>query len=103
MSELVNGGSKSAGEREDRNVNEVNTIGDRRNIFIIDGGADKWPGFFHDTKTITGSRKITAVPIREHGTDKFNYVLRFLFDVPQELGQYLNVWTAVPRPNVYTN
>lgn len=40
---------------------------------------------------------ITAVAVRERGTDKYSKVLRFLFSVPLPLQNKLNVWVAVPK------
>lgn len=103
MSEFGNGGGKSVGERDFRYLNDVNTIGNRINQFLIDSGGVKELGWFHATKRYLYQEKITAVTIRENVSDKFSKVFRSLFDVPQELGNYFNDWTTVPLSNVYTD
>lgn len=75
---------------------------DRKRAFIIDDAQQRGPASFHASKRLKGTTKsVAAVAVREHGTEKFSKVLRFLFQVPESMQRKLETWIAVPRPNVY--
>lgn len=44
-----------------------------------------------------GAKKITAVPVPEHVTEKYSIVLRFMFTISESMHVALNTWVDVPR------
>lgn len=80
----------------------VNFRADRKRAFIIDDDQERGPASFHASKRLRGTTKsISAVAVREHGTDKFCKVLRFLFQVLETLARRIETWIAVSRSNVF--
>lgn len=73
---------------------------DRKRSFVIDDDAECAPEVFLATKMLRGGRSIQGIAVREHGTDKFVKILRFIFVLPEELNKQLNKWVLVPRPCV---
>ena len=43
---------------------------------------------------------MTAIAVREHGTEKFNNVIRFLYSTPPLLSRAIECWIAITRYNL---
>lgn len=82
------------------------SVEDRRRPFVINDCPMLGPAVFSATKALrspgVGQRRITAVAVREHGTEKYSKVLRFMHAVPTPITYQLNQWVAVPKPVVST-
>lgn len=80
-----------------------NTSFDRRRAFIIDDNPGLGPEVFFATKNVASSgsfvelKKMTAVAVREHRTEKFAKILRFMYTVPSSVENALNTWIAIPK------
>lgn len=82
---------------------------DRQSAFIVDDNPQLEPEAFSASKSVTSqnslmeNRKVTAVAIREHGTEKFSKVLRFMYSVPDGVNNHFNRWVAVTKPGLELN
>ena len=78
---------------------------DRRQAFVIDDAPDLGSECFMAFKRAlpqgsrVGLRKMTAIAVREHGTQKFAKLIRFLYTVPTVQQESLNTCVAVPKAN----
>ena len=75
---------------------------DRRHNFIIDDSPELGPESFFARKRVSECgrlviQKVSAIAAREHGTEKYRKVLRFLYTVPEHVQDPLNTWLAVPK------
>lgn len=82
---------------------------DRSRAFVISDEPNLGQEVFVATKTVKSGRntdrnpdkrfKMTAVAIRERGTQHFSRILRFGFSLPSDRQSVLNSWVAVPAPS----
>ena len=56
-----------------------------------------------DGSRAVGNDKMTAIAIREHESDKFAKVIRFLYNVPSLINENLETWIAVPKGCILNN
>lgn len=77
---------------------------DRPKKFVIDDTGNSGPAVFFTKKNVkvNGTRalsrsKVTAIAVRERGSEKFNKILRFLLSVPRSMGEAIDSWVAVPH------
>lgn len=64
----------------------VNIRADRKRAFIIDYDENRGPASFHASKRLMGtSKSVSAVAVREHGSENFGKMLRFLLQVPSSI------------------
>ena len=76
---------------------------DRGRAFIVDDSPDLGPAFFamkrvrQDGSRAVSNDKMTAIAIREHGSDKFAKVIWFFYNVPRLINENLRIWIAVPK------
>ena len=79
---------------------------DRPKNFIVEDGPEAGQAAFFATKTLrgqgSGRSKITAVAIRERGTEKFSKVIRFLYNLPSSFSDSLKNWVAVPQQSAFS-
>lgn len=79
----------------------VHIVEDRGNDFIVKDERSPGQAFFHATNILTGSgdgsRKVTAVAVREHENAKFCKALWFMHALPPSLSRELEKWLAVPK------
>ena len=78
---------------------------DRRRDFVIDDQPEMGSAAFIATKSmkIAGNRagnrvRVTALAIRERGTEKQAKIIRFGYLLPPHLERKVNCWIAVPHP-----
>lgn len=86
---------------------------DRPRSFVINDGPDEGPASWWAVKNLKApgrragvpdsSAKVTAVALREKGSDKFSKVIRFMYCVPSTLSKSLETWIAVPRNSTLSN
>ena len=81
---------------------------DRRRAFIIDDGRYCGPASFFATKYVTPvnscdpastcrKSQITAISVRERGTDKYSKWIRFMYTVPSAIREGFETWIAAPK------
>ena len=84
---------------------------DRRRSFIIEDHATAGPASYTATRNVkplrstfhgSGNRgasraKVSAIVVREHGTQKHRSVHRFLYTVPTTIAKDIETWIAVPK------
>lgn len=79
---------------------------DRRQGSIINDDPMRGPALFSATKALRsqglGQRRITAVAVQEHGTEKLLKVLRPMHFMPAFISYQPNKWVAVPKPGANT-
>lgn len=94
----------SGGATDDVQVQEdLDPDYDRRGAFSIDDEPGLGPEASFATKNLGVSgprieqRKLMAIAVREHRTDKFAKVLRLMYTVLSSTYNTLNTWKAVPK------
>ena len=84
---------------------------DRRRTFIIEDHATAGPASYTATKSMkplhstsdgggnqdASRTKVTAIAVREHGTQKHSSIHRFLYTVPNIIAKDIEAWIAVPK------
>lgn len=82
----------------------ANSRCDRPKKFVVNDGPGGGPVVHTAKKSVKrgGQRsstrtQVTAVAVKERGSEKYSKVLRFLFKVPSDMDAKLNTWIAVPH------
>lgn len=82
---------------------------DRRREFFVGDDPEMSPEVSFASKSVSSiertadTNRITAVAVREHGTEKFAKLLRFMYTVPMALQEKLKKLIAVPKSKVCLN
>ena len=90
---------------------------DRRRAFFIDDGPRAGTACFVAVKNVKPSctaaesgtnrrpkkAKVTAVAIREHGTQKYSKIHRFLYTVTSAMAEEMETWIAVPKTEQFVH
>ena len=103
------GGERDTSDDMIEGVKEVGNVAssralDRRRAFIIDDSPEACPDAYFAVKYLkvswgrkSGRIKATATAVRDRGTAKFSKVVRFLYSLPSDLAQSMEMWVAVRR------
>ncbi|PXF43989.1 hypothetical protein BWQ96_06222 [Gracilariopsis chorda] len=80
---------------------------DRARTFILNDEPSQGPKTWFAGKTLeirnrgeshaVNRVKVTAVAVRERGTDKFSRIIRFIYSLPSSFSTLLESWIAVPK------
>ena len=103
----VDGGTTTTVDGQGTVGADQHLASDRRHNFIIDDSPELGPESFFARKRVSkcarlGIPKVSAIAVREYGTEKYGKLLRFLYTVPDHVQDRLNTWLAVPKAGMDT-
>ena len=99
----VDGGTTTTVDGQGTVGAHQNLASDRHNNFITDA----WSGIVFARKRVSdcarlGIQKVSAIDGREHGTEEYGKVLRFLYTVPEHVQDQLDTRSAVSKAGMDT-
>ncbi|PXF42597.1 hypothetical protein BWQ96_07692 [Gracilariopsis chorda] len=78
-------------------------------VFVVDESPGLGNEYYCATKLVAGMAKkvrtdrMMAIAVREHGTEKYAKVLRFVYIIPNPLQKALHTWILVPKTAVLSS